>query len=144
MIISALMMEAVSTSETSVNFYETTRRNIPEDGHLHSPGLNNTVYHLNRNPTTITYCGTKIKSEAGPARVNSRETRVKVTLVARPLLTPVAQKLYRCEHGVIHEQNECSFSNITLHRNSLLLFVKSLAMHILRRKYRIRQQYTDW
>jgi hypothetical protein len=31
----ALMMEAVSTSEMSVNFYETTRRNIPEDGHLH-------------------------------------------------------------------------------------------------------------
>jgi hypothetical protein len=26
-----LMMEAVSTSETSVNFYQTTRRNIPED-----------------------------------------------------------------------------------------------------------------
>jgi hypothetical protein len=30
----ALMMEAVSTSETSVNFYETTWRNIPEDSHL--------------------------------------------------------------------------------------------------------------
>jgi hypothetical protein len=26
-----LMMEAVSTSETSFNFYETTRRKIPED-----------------------------------------------------------------------------------------------------------------
>jgi hypothetical protein len=33
----ALMMEAVSTSETSVNFYETTRSNIPEDSHLHPP-----------------------------------------------------------------------------------------------------------
>jgi hypothetical protein len=31
----ALMMEAASTSETSVNFYQTTRRNIPEDNHLH-------------------------------------------------------------------------------------------------------------
>jgi hypothetical protein len=30
----ALMMEAVNTSETSVNFYQTTRRNIPEDSHL--------------------------------------------------------------------------------------------------------------
>jgi hypothetical protein len=30
----ALMMEAASTTETSVNFYETTRRNIPEDSHL--------------------------------------------------------------------------------------------------------------
>jgi hypothetical protein len=27
----ALMMEAVSTSETSVSIYQTTRRNIPED-----------------------------------------------------------------------------------------------------------------
>jgi hypothetical protein len=27
----ALMMEAASTSETSVNFYQTTRRNIPEN-----------------------------------------------------------------------------------------------------------------
>jgi hypothetical protein len=30
----ALMMQAVSTSETSVNFYQTTWRNIPEDSHL--------------------------------------------------------------------------------------------------------------
>jgi hypothetical protein len=30
----ALMMEVESISETSVNFYETTRRNIPEDNHL--------------------------------------------------------------------------------------------------------------
>jgi hypothetical protein len=29
-----LMMDAESTSETSVNFYQTTRRNMPEDGHL--------------------------------------------------------------------------------------------------------------
>jgi hypothetical protein len=30
----ALMMEAGSTFETSVNFYETTRRNVPEGCHL--------------------------------------------------------------------------------------------------------------
>jgi hypothetical protein len=30
----ALMMEATSTSEISVNFYQTTRRNNPEDSHL--------------------------------------------------------------------------------------------------------------
>jgi hypothetical protein len=29
------MMEAVRTSEISVNFYQTTQRNIPEDSHLH-------------------------------------------------------------------------------------------------------------
>jgi hypothetical protein len=28
------MMVAVSTSETSVNFYQITRHNNPEDGHL--------------------------------------------------------------------------------------------------------------
>jgi hypothetical protein len=32
----ALMMEAVSISETSVNFYQTIRRNIPEDSCLHT------------------------------------------------------------------------------------------------------------
>jgi hypothetical protein len=30
------LMEAVSTSETSVNFYQTTRHDIPEDSHLHT------------------------------------------------------------------------------------------------------------
>jgi hypothetical protein len=29
----ALMMEAANTSETSVNFYQTTRRNNPDDSH---------------------------------------------------------------------------------------------------------------
>jgi hypothetical protein len=32
----ALMMEATSTSETSVNFYQTAPRNNPEDSHLHT------------------------------------------------------------------------------------------------------------
>jgi hypothetical protein len=32
------IMEAVSISETSVNFYETTRRNILEDSRLHIEG----------------------------------------------------------------------------------------------------------
>jgi hypothetical protein len=31
----ALMMETVSSSETLVNFYQTTWCNIPEDSHLH-------------------------------------------------------------------------------------------------------------
>jgi hypothetical protein len=31
-----LMMEAVSTSEMSVSMYQTTRRNVPEDSHLHT------------------------------------------------------------------------------------------------------------
>jgi hypothetical protein len=32
---SALMMEAVIISETSAEFYQTTRRNNPEDSHIH-------------------------------------------------------------------------------------------------------------
>jgi hypothetical protein len=43
-----LMMEAVSTSETPVNFYETTQRNIPEDSHLHTRCREN-LKSLNRN-----------------------------------------------------------------------------------------------
>jgi hypothetical protein len=33
----ALMMEAVSTSETSINFYQITRLNNQEDSHLQEP-----------------------------------------------------------------------------------------------------------
>jgi hypothetical protein len=40
------MMEAVSTSETSVNFYETTRRNILEDSHLHTHRHENLKSHI--------------------------------------------------------------------------------------------------
>jgi hypothetical protein len=32
----ALMMKAAGTSETLINFYETTRRNNPEDSILHT------------------------------------------------------------------------------------------------------------
>jgi hypothetical protein len=34
----ALTLEAVSTSETSINIYQSTRRNIPGDSHLHLKG----------------------------------------------------------------------------------------------------------
>jgi hypothetical protein len=57
MLIIALMMEAVSTSETPVSFYETTRRNIPQDIHLHTRRRENlkspTVVYLLRNITYI-------------------------------------------------------------------------------------------
>jgi hypothetical protein len=42
----ALMMEAVSTSETSVNFYQTKQRNIPEFRHLHTRHCKNLKYHI--------------------------------------------------------------------------------------------------
>jgi hypothetical protein len=41
----ALMMEAASTSETSVNFYRTTRRNKPEDSHLYTRRRENLKSH---------------------------------------------------------------------------------------------------
>jgi len=39
------MMEAVSTSETSVNFNVTTRRYIPEDSKLHTRRRENLKSH---------------------------------------------------------------------------------------------------
>jgi hypothetical protein len=36
-----LLIEAANTSETSVNFYQTTRRNNPEDSHLHTRSREN-------------------------------------------------------------------------------------------------------
>jgi hypothetical protein len=38
--------EAASTSETSVNFCETTRRSIPEDSYLHARRRENLKFHL--------------------------------------------------------------------------------------------------
>jgi hypothetical protein len=38
-------MEAVKTSETSVNFYQPTRRNNPEDSHLHTRRRENLKSH---------------------------------------------------------------------------------------------------
>jgi hypothetical protein len=40
------MMEAASTSETSVHFYQTTRHNNPEDNHLHTRCRENLKSHL--------------------------------------------------------------------------------------------------
>jgi hypothetical protein len=38
-----LMMEAASTSESSVSFYQTTRRKIPEDSHFHTHRRENLI-----------------------------------------------------------------------------------------------------
>jgi hypothetical protein len=42
----ALMMEAASTSETLVNFYQTTRRYNPEDNHLRTHRRENLKSYL--------------------------------------------------------------------------------------------------
>jgi hypothetical protein len=50
MMVEALRMEAASTSETLVNFYQTTRRYNPEDSHLHNLRRENlksySLYHV--------------------------------------------------------------------------------------------------
>jgi hypothetical protein len=38
-------MDAVNSSETSVNIYQTTRHNIPDDSHLHSRRRENLKSH---------------------------------------------------------------------------------------------------
>jgi hypothetical protein len=38
------MTEAASPSEMSVNFYQTTWRNIPEDSHLHTRRCENNLF----------------------------------------------------------------------------------------------------
>jgi hypothetical protein len=44
------MIEAVGTSETSVNFYEVKRRNVPENGHRdednYARGMGKTIYEM--------------------------------------------------------------------------------------------------
>jgi hypothetical protein len=45
LVLSTLMMEAVTTSETSVNINHTTLWNIPQDSHLHNRCLGNLKYH---------------------------------------------------------------------------------------------------
>jgi hypothetical protein len=42
---SAMIKVAVSTSETSVNFYQTLLRNIPEGSHLHTCSCENLKTH---------------------------------------------------------------------------------------------------
>jgi hypothetical protein len=43
----ALMMEAAMSSETLVNFYQTTRRYNPEDSHLRTNRRQNLKSYLN-------------------------------------------------------------------------------------------------
>jgi hypothetical protein len=42
----ALIMEAISSYETSVNIYQTSRHNIPEDCRLHTRRRDNLKSHL--------------------------------------------------------------------------------------------------
>jgi hypothetical protein len=48
-------MDAVSASETSVNFNQATRRNIPDDSHLHTRHRENLTFHLHEICLVETY-----------------------------------------------------------------------------------------
>jgi hypothetical protein len=52
----ALMIEAVNTSETSVNFYETTQRNIPKDDHFHIRRREIISYWVKTRPVSCYSC----------------------------------------------------------------------------------------
>jgi hypothetical protein len=56
-------MEAASTSETSVNFYQTTRRNNPEDSHLHTRRRVNLKSHFSACLTTVMRCAIDAKEQ---------------------------------------------------------------------------------
>jgi hypothetical protein len=45
----SLMMEAASTSETTVNFFQTTQRNIQDNSHLHTRRRENLKSHIQKN-----------------------------------------------------------------------------------------------
>jgi hypothetical protein len=92
--------------------------------------------------------GTKMESEAGPLPCNTLPTS-RVTFESRSpwLLGRCLRHLSKSYAGAntLYSRAErvliIAVSNITLHRNRLLLFVKHWAMRVPTRKYRIRQQY---
>jgi hypothetical protein len=64
-----LTMEAARISETSVNIYQTTRRKIPEDSHLHSRRHENQKSHTQT--TGVSYIAYKTPSV--PRRYPARQ-----------------------------------------------------------------------
>jgi hypothetical protein len=97
------------------------------------------MYHLKRNQITITYYGMKLnQKQVHPRVIDSpnlpRDTRDNITLVAIPLLTSVAQKLYKCRHDVFTSRKR-AHSRTLLRIEILLLFINHLAIRILTRQY---------
>jgi hypothetical protein len=60
----ALMMEAASTTEKPVNFYQTTRCNNPEDSHLHTHRRENTKSHSSCTPLTVPHLQSTITQQS--------------------------------------------------------------------------------
>jgi hypothetical protein len=86
---------------------------------------------LKAHPKTVTYCGTRIEIRRRSTPCDkTRDTRVMITLVVRPLITPAAQKLWRCEHAV------CVYNRILL---STDIFCRCSS--VLTMKYWIGKEY---
>jgi hypothetical protein len=58
-----LIIEAASTSEMWVTFYQTTRHNIPEDSHLRTRRRENLEYHVSNSYLYVYYRQTAAYSE---------------------------------------------------------------------------------
>jgi hypothetical protein len=63
----ALMMEALNTSETSLNLYQTARCNIPEDSHLHTRRPENLKSHFTIS-SNFKSIGIKNHNSVGPGK----------------------------------------------------------------------------
>jgi hypothetical protein len=77
------MMEAASTSETSVNFYQTPQCYNPEDSHLHTCRLENLKSSLSNISSTGDYHGYQLETNfivywGGPGLIPTVGTNLKV------------------------------------------------------------------
>jgi hypothetical protein len=84
----ALMTEEASTSETAVNFYQTTRRTNPEDSHLHTRRRENLksqiMFSVCAEWRVLYVCSIIFKNVS----VDGKKTLWPVNLL-RPFLTPL-------------------------------------------------------
>jgi hypothetical protein len=94
----ALMMETSSTSETSVNFYQSIRRNNPQDSHLHTRRRENLKPHKFK----IIHMLTDIQTyQRNRKQTSGREKTRKFTLRDRnrPCSPPPSPKMVPNLHG---------------------------------------------
>jgi hypothetical protein len=68
------MKEAANTPETSASFYQTTRRNNPEDSHIHTRGRENTKFHSEAHPVSETLRFIR-QTEAKARNINDKNLR---------------------------------------------------------------------
>jgi phosphoserine aminotransferase len=107
------MTEAVSTSETSVNFYQTTRRNIPEESNIHIRRRENLksqmilnipedyhiiFVHVGIHPETLHSCESK---QIHMVKLWMYANRLTHTLIYN-YFNIIALKLFQLERLVLH------------------------------------------